>query len=712
MDARFAAVAQLTAALEALTAVVAQKYVKPASGIPSTDMDADVQAALAKANTAVQSLADYYTKSEVDQLLAAINGMDYVDVAALPTASASTLGKIYLVGPDASGYYAYYYTSYDGSAYSWVGPLGTTQISLTNYATKAELSQLDQEVNGGTSTQNIPIDKSNEGYRINSSNGYMTTGANRTLCLFPITFGKTYHLTIPSLTNQYTAAYGFFTKNVDYISAYATLPSTVVVGPISNYSIDITAPDQSLKYLVVTYDTDAGIPTLTTEQVTQGLVDRIEDLEGALNNIDSAPIELILPPKIYAVVGDKFELFWRTLVQVNDPYSYDIVPYVSKGQRLPRRFVYTPASGDVGDVNFGVEIHGKDGDVMISKSTTLSVVAAPTSPATAKKVLCFGASTTAGGQWPAEAFRRLTGSGGSPEGDDLSNIAFCGAMTKNGAGYFGVGGWNWYNYATAGVRAFRLQVSGVTSLSPGSVYSNNDVNWTLLEVNVTGSAGNILIYGGGGVSPTESGTLTKVSGDGDSTITFSSSSQDVSNPLWDSTNEKMTFEPYANAYSDGQIDAVYVLLGNNGIGIDTVDFSSTMAYVKTFADTLHSEFPSAKLYILGLFNPSANGGLGYNYGANGTGLSNRMGLLRSQINLNKAYAEFAASEGYANFVEYVDTATQFDCEYNYPFYEMNVNSRNSEKERIDNNGIHPADSGYYQIADVVYRHFVAKFCQS
>ena len=146
MDARFAAVAQLAAALEALTAVVAQKYVKPASGIPSTDMDADVQAALAKANTAVQSLADYYTKSEVDQLLAAINGMDYVDVATLPTASASTMGKIYLVGPDASGYYSYYYTSYDGSAYSWVGPLGTTQISLANYATKAELSQLDQKL--------------------------------------------------------------------------------------------------------------------------------------------------------------------------------------------------------------------------------------------------------------------------------------------------------------------------------------------------------------------------------------------------------------------------------------------------------------------------------------------------------------------------------------------------------------------------------------
>ena len=172
MDARFAAVAQLTAALEALTTVVAQKYVKPASGIPSTDMDADVQAALAKANTAVQSLADYYTKSEVDQLLAAINGMDYVDVATLPTASASTLGKIYLVGPDASGYYAYYYTSYDGSAYSWVGPLGTTQISLANYATKAELSQLDQKrpiFSEGLDLLVLP----------NDGNGYITSSGTR-----------------------------------------------------------------------------------------------------------------------------------------------------------------------------------------------------------------------------------------------------------------------------------------------------------------------------------------------------------------------------------------------------------------------------------------------------------------------------------------------------------------------------------------------------
>lgn len=145
-----AAQAALQEAVAALETAVAAKYTKPVGGIPATDMDADVQSALAKANSAIQSLAGYYTSAQVDQLLEAINSQEYVDVSSLPTASSETLSKIYLVGPDSDGYYDIYYTSYDGTDYSWVGPLGTTKIVLANYATKEELSQLDQKVNGGT----------------------------------------------------------------------------------------------------------------------------------------------------------------------------------------------------------------------------------------------------------------------------------------------------------------------------------------------------------------------------------------------------------------------------------------------------------------------------------------------------------------------------------------------------------------------------------
>lgn len=145
IDSRLAAVASLQEALAAVEQAITAKYTKPASGIPETDLDEAVQSALAKARSAVQDLSNYYTKTEIDALLSAVNSQQYVDVTALPTASADTLGKIYLVGPDANNQYARYYTSYDGSAYSWVAA-GTTEINLALYATKEELSQLSQEV--------------------------------------------------------------------------------------------------------------------------------------------------------------------------------------------------------------------------------------------------------------------------------------------------------------------------------------------------------------------------------------------------------------------------------------------------------------------------------------------------------------------------------------------------------------------------------------
>lgn len=142
--------AAAASALSALETAIAAKYSKPSGGIPETDLASAVQSALALARTSIQSLADYYSKTEVDALLEAVGSEQYVDVTELPTASASTLGKIYLVGPDANGFYDRYYTSYDGSTYSWVAA-GNTEINLANYATKDDLSQLRQEVTADVS---------------------------------------------------------------------------------------------------------------------------------------------------------------------------------------------------------------------------------------------------------------------------------------------------------------------------------------------------------------------------------------------------------------------------------------------------------------------------------------------------------------------------------------------------------------------------------
>ena len=95
-------------------AIGATAYQKPSTGIPKTDLAPAVQTSLGKADTALQthqSLANYYTKSQVDNLIVP-QGVDAVPVTALPaTGNANTL--YFLQGTN-----SFTINSWDGSA--WV----------------------------------------------------------------------------------------------------------------------------------------------------------------------------------------------------------------------------------------------------------------------------------------------------------------------------------------------------------------------------------------------------------------------------------------------------------------------------------------------------------------------------------------------------------------------------------------------------------------
>ena len=233
-----------------------------------------------------------------------------------------------------------------------------------------------------------------------------------------------------------------------------------------------------------------------------------------------------------------------------------------------------------------------------------------------------------------------------------------------------------------------------------------------MEVNVTEGTGNILCSVSNlSPAPEDSGVLTKSTGTGDATITYSSVAQDTQNPLWDFEEGKMSFIPYANEVSDGQIDVVYTLLSWNGQSAGRTDFSSMITKMKVFADTLHEEFPNAKLKIMGVQVPSVRGGMGASYGATGSSYADGYGMVVTALNMNKFYQEFANDEAYSSFVEFVNVSSQFDTDYNMPHNERAVNTRSTVKEWMDTNGVHPSNEGYLQIGDVVYRNFIANFCQ-
>lgn len=456
----------------------------------------------------------------------------------------------------------------------------------------------------------------------------------------------------------------------------------------------------------VWYGTYEKYYELTDEQV-ENIGQRLQ-----IPDPSSETVGISLPDTLTAVVGDTLQLFFRGMLKAVNPYNYDLLVTCSKGNKYPRYFQFTPSVADIGDVDFKIQAKNNDGKILGEATSKLKIRNVVSAPASVLNVCCFGDSLTSTGAWCAEADRRLTGTGGTPIGLALSNIKFCGSKLNGTTGYFGVGGWNWPDYTTRGRAAFRFQVSGVTTVSVGAVYSNNGYQYTVDEVNVTTGVGNILCNA---VSfsqlPSLSGTLTKVSGNGDATITFSSWEENSQNPLWNQTTNQMDFVPYANTYCNRHIDVVYTLLSWNGQTPWRTDFTDIINQVKIFADTLHRDFPNAKMKILGIQVPSINGGMGANYVATGTSYADGFGMVITALNQNKAYQDFANLTAYKDWVEFVNISAQFDSENNMPESDTKVNTRSSKTEKIGNNGVHPATEGYYQIADAVFRNFISNFCQ-
>lgn len=468
---------------------------------------------------------------------------------------------------------------------------------------------------------------------------------------------------------------------------------------------------------VLKYVKDSEVTKAIKEQVPEIVPDIVDEyLE------DKNEVNVYLPNKLYAVVGDTLQLFFQGIVGVVNISDYDIYAECSKGKTFPRYFSYTPVVEDVGTTTLTVYVRDRKGTILGQASCNLVTVSAPSSPVSAKSIFTFGDSLTSQGQWPGEAKRRLVGNStyDSITGKGLSNLAFYGYMNKtiNGQSvdYFGVGGWTWANYLSKGVGgAFRFNVSGVSSLSIGAVYTNNGHSYTVQEINITGDSGNIRCTTSANTNtPTASGTLTKTSGDGDATIAFASYETENANPLWDDANNKMSFVPYVQDCGASTIDAVYVLLSWNGQGswkdYSVNDATGHIADAKTFARTLHTEYPNAKLFIMGLQMPSDTGGLGYNYGASG-GLIDGQGVKQTAFNYNKALQDLCNDVEFSPYCEFVAVAPQFDSHYNMPYSNVKVNIRNAVTEMLGRNGVHPSDAGYFQIADAVYRSIVANFCQ-
>ena len=132
-----------------VTAAVNEKYTKPADGIPASDIASGVIPDVSQFITkSVNDLVNYYlksetyTKGEVDSLIGAIKQFTYVVAQTLPTASASTMYKIYLIpssDPQTQNVKDEYITLESSGSYSWE-QIGSTAIDLSGYVTTTALN--------------------------------------------------------------------------------------------------------------------------------------------------------------------------------------------------------------------------------------------------------------------------------------------------------------------------------------------------------------------------------------------------------------------------------------------------------------------------------------------------------------------------------------------------------------------------------------------
>lgn len=470
-------------------------------------------------------------------------------------------------------------------------------------------------------------------------------------------------------------------------------------------------PDKRNQVRTAIYACNVTKKTILSDETILDIKEKI--LPEILNETNK--LRIILPDKYQAVVGDTFQLFYRGIIEHPNPYIFNIETICAKGKAHPRYYELTPISKDVGDHTLTINVRDASNRIIATGKTVIEVVDVKKSPSSQKNILLIGDSLTSGGIWCHELDRRLTGTGGTPNGSKLTNISFIGTKTKSGTKYEGYGGWTWANYLIK-PEAHNLDMwvyctHNKTTEDMHSLWKDeNDHIWSLETVESNRikftrykNHTEMMPTGSGQMVHYENATHPE-------DITYTSTTYADANPFWDAAKDAVDFAAYCERNGFNGIDYVYTLLtwnGNAAFRSSAEDNRIHVNNAKTLIRKIHEAYPNAKVKICGIPLPSLNGGCGESYGQNSV-YSNTYGLITTVMGLNLAYQGLANEVEFSDYVEFINISGQFDSENNMPEKIKPVNSRSKKTELIGTNGVHPTEDGYYQIGDAVYRNVIAR----
>lgn len=528
-----------------------------------------------------------------------------------------------------------------------------------------------------------------------------TTSSNFECILIPVSAGDVITAKFVS-GNNVPYYYGWYLLDTNYIPLQK--PSTTPI----DYSADPLVLNVTQDgYFVINrnkiasyYSADLDVIIKKAEQKPwddlQSQIDELaEEIDGTYPTI--------IPDVVYGIVGTQLNL-WNDAIALSvdkglhSPINYHIVWNCTKGLVTDRCFRMNPKAADIGDTPCTCKIYNAQGKLVVEKTFVIRVVAA-NALNTLKRTVLFGDSL--GANTALQLYNNFQNSaqfsGTMP--------AMLGTRAGDGYNYEATGGYGWLEYATSGRAAYRIYVSGVTSLGVGSVYSDTDSHYfEVREVNITDGSGNALLIraasnAGELVMPT--GTLTKVSGTGDDTIPYTGAFKESANPLWN--NGALDFANYRTSHlglsSSEKLDAVFWQLGiNGGETIDTMK-----GWINSLYDAFVADNPNG-LFVVGLTPTSGND-------VNGSGVNNGASVdteayHKKILNRNRLYLELLQDATRPNY-RVSPQALFIDRYYGYGFSVRAISSRVAETEQYHNNYVHPTTSGYQQLADGLLGAYVA-----
>ena len=177
--------------------------------------------------------------------------------------------------------------------------------------------------------------------------------------------------------------FAFYDANKQYVSGQGSAPTLPITVPAGVTYIRFSQYQYSTEDFMFNKGSEA-LPYVPYAQLNPSLLPVVDEY-----------IDISLPNKIYAVVGDTLQLFFRGIIKAVDPYVYDICVTADGGRMYPRYFEFTPQS--TGTITFNLKVKTSDGKVINSKGTTIEVKEAVAQPSSPKNVLFIGDSLTAAG---------------------------------------------------------------------------------------------------------------------------------------------------------------------------------------------------------------------------------------------------------------------------------------------------------------------------